>query len=190
MNTPRSKPPVRYQPTADDMLPPGTYTSGIHDADIAADVCRIITEWPQIEEYFIPLFAHLADIADANNARIVFRTIRAQDARLKIMTAMLEKSPVHADKTAKYDELIAEFKSINGMRNDYAHGMWLTEDIERKVYLASDLDNYFGHGVPRVVLRSETTGILDRTRKLLFALLENRKALALSRALRQPKEQP
>jgi hypothetical protein len=189
VNTPRTKPPVRYQPSADDLLPPGIYTSGIHDAEIAADVCRIITEWPHIEEHFIPLFAQLTGITDINSARIVFRTVISQDARLKIMKAMLEKAPHHADKTIKFDELIAEFKSLNGARNEYAHAIWWTED-QGKVYLSSDLDTYFGYGTPRLVPRNETTNILSRTKKLLHDLLENRKAWGLALALMQYKEQP
>jgi len=189
MNTPRTKPPVRYQFSLDDMLPPGSYTSGIHNTEIATDVCRIITEWPHIEEQFIPLFAQLTGINDINSARIVFRTIVSQDARLKIMMAMLEKSPHHADKAVKFDELIAEFKSLNGARNEYAHALWWTED-RGDVYLSSNLDTYFGYSEPRVMPKNETKQILARTKKLLLDLLANHKAWRLALELMQPKEQP
>src|ERR1041385_6040092 len=127
MNTPRTKPPVRYSPKL-RKAPEGMYSSGIANMGLAAVIGNIITFWPHLEEHAVGLFGELVGIEDEASANLVFRTIINQNTRLDIMRAMLERSPQHKEKTLELDRMIADFSSLNGTRNAYAHGLWYTHE--------------------------------------------------------------
>jgi hypothetical protein len=91
VNTPRTKKPKRYSgstPGADDK----EYQRGIMNEEMRGFVGFIITYWAHIEERMVPFFADLTGIDNEPNARIVFRSIINQKARISIMRALLEKS--------------------------------------------------------------------------------------------------
>lgn len=130
MNTPKSKMPKRYTRKPAE---PGTHKGFIQDPEVAALLGRMISQWSHIEEMMVDLFRELTTIQDHGVARIVFRSIIAQSAREKIMRAALERALVHKAKPAIYDELISEFMALNGIRNDYVHGLWWTDEQQRTI---------------------------------------------------------
>ena len=50
------------------------------------------------------------------------------------MRALLQKAPHNAHLSKEYDEIIDEFKSINQIRNDYVHGVWMVQNDTRAVF--------------------------------------------------------
>jgi len=75
MNTPRTKPPVRYTTPGKSKLPSGVYSVGIQNQQFAALLGTFLSLWPQIEEMMVGLFAELLEMEDEASARLVFRSI-------------------------------------------------------------------------------------------------------------------
>ena len=141
MNTPRSRPLRRYSVEMDD-TPDGEYTAGIEQEKMAAAVGYLITVWPHIEEHMVDVFAELIGATDKHDARLIFRTIINQKARLDIMRSMLEGSPRHKEKDGELEEIIAEYSALNTRRNKYAHGLWWTYQDGARFFLEEETDTY------------------------------------------------
>ncbi|MBK8160566.1 MAG: hypothetical protein IPK59_17940 [Rhodospirillaceae bacterium] len=129
------------------------------------------------------VFGDLIGVEDESSARLIFRSIINQKARIQIMTAMLEKAPQHADRTIFFDELIKEYKDLNGIRNAYAHGLWYTHDDGETIYLEAETEYHSFLNKTEVTLK-ELLGVLKRYEILQGKLLDRRRALMLAKALK------
>jgi hypothetical protein len=135
MNIPRSRPLIRYTNQRKikgrrPRNPDGHYISGLHNPEIAELVGAIVATLPQIEERMIEIMALL--LGGGNTpARQVFRTLVSEDARVKVMRALLEHSPINKDKGQEFDDIIDLFVEVKKRRNAYAHGLWSTHDSGR-----------------------------------------------------------
>ena len=139
MNTPRSKPPKRFTNQRPRKIgrtpePDGEYKNGLFNDDYLNLVGKIITYLPNLEERMIEFMALLMG-GDQAPARQVFRSLNSEDAKLKILTSLLEDSPLNKNKGAEYDEAISLFATVKKKRNAYAHGLWYTHESSR-VWLA------------------------------------------------------
>ena len=189
MNTPRTKPPVRYSPKLGD-APEGMYSAGIANMGLATAVGCIITYWPHTEEHMVTLFGELVGIEDDASARLVFRSIINQNTRLAIMRAMLEKSPQHKTQPLDLDELISEFASLNGTRNAYAHGLWYTHEDGKRIFIEEETAAYDKFLDKREVTSKELENVLSRMVELVGKLIERHKRVMLARELASPQTPP
>ena len=176
MNTPRSKPSVRWtKPTRKG--PPKTAAYwGIKDPEIAASLGFMISYWSQVEERMIWfLNALLRGNRDTTPvamqaARLIFRSIASENARIKVMTALLEMAPHNAGRGPKFDEVLAEFSALNQLRNKYVHGLWRTETNESgfvgRVLLADPRQDMSGHGALHAVKATEINAVTSRMSRL------------------------
>lgn len=168
MNTPKSKAPKRY---SRKQWKTGTHSGFIQNDEIAALLGRFISKWTHIEEMMIGLFMELTTIQHQGIARITFRSIFAQSARVKIMKAALQEALVHKSKPASFDELIDEFMALNAIRNDYVHGLWWTDDAQPpRTILQVELATW-DHAVDgREVTKAEIEGNMQRMDALAYKL--------------------
>ena len=188
MNTPRSKPPERYEgPKFGKVL--GTLKAGIHNNELLFAVGFIGTYWPHTEELMSAFFGELLGIEDESSARQVFRSIVNQRVRITIMKTMLEKSPAHQSKTAVFDEIIAEYSSLNSARNTYLHGLWYTAN-DNRVYLEEATDDYDRFLDSREVKVREVEALIKRVGVFNKRLLERAETRTLARALSSPQKPP
>ena len=165
MNTPRSKPPVRFgqftrkwNPTPD-----GHYRQGLYVESIVNGVGRIVTTFPILEQGMI---AVLEDLLGGNApARQVFFSIVNQKTRIDVMRSLLEHSSINKDKSIWYDLVIDEFKAVSVMRNEYAHGLWWTLDKTR-AFISKDEATSVAMGQWREVTAQELEKAYDRMVKL------------------------
>ena len=152
MNTPRSKPIIRWNTPRKKTKrlpnsPDGRYFGGLHNDEIAKYVTYIITILPHIEEQIIEIMALLMGDASAP-ARQVFRSLNSEEARVKVMRALLETTRHNETKGREFDEVIDLFVEIKNKRNAYAHGLWWTHEGGR-VFLeehSPDFTATFGAG--------------------------------------------
>jgi hypothetical protein len=132
----------------------------------------MLSVWPHVEEFMIHVFSDLTGIEDHDSARLIFRSIINQNARISIMKTMLEKSPLHADKPEYFDRLIEEFVALNKLRNGYAHGIWRTDDKTNRVYLETETEAYADVAKRREVTADELMSVakqmVDLREKILL----------------------
>lgn len=111
--------------------PDGRYTGSITDASLAAALGQVITQWAHLEDRMIIVMHDL--ISDEPNlpARQIFRAIINQQARIKVLRALLQRSRRNKGKSADFDAVIDEFSAINDLRNSFLHGLWYTHESGR-----------------------------------------------------------
>jgi hypothetical protein len=174
MNTPRTKPPKRFDPrerlaSTKRQRKRGTYSGGIGNHQAALLLGYITSTWVHVEESMLPVFQNLTAMKDRYQARIVFRTIVSQEARIKIMMSLLEKAPSNYKLPSWYDEAIAEFSSCNTIRNKYVHGLWNTH-ADGSLHLTETSHDIILGADMRHVPITELEAFLDRIIKLQAAV--------------------
>lgn len=189
MNTPRTKPLVRFgQPhKIKPDGPNGHYVAALTNDLFVLAVGRIATYFPALENGMTDF---MADLMGGENppARQVYFSIVNQNARIKVMTAMLEQSSVNVNKDGSYDKILSDFNGIKNSRNDYLHGLWWTHDSGR-VFLASpDPDEFSWHWGREVVIQ-ELEGVVQRMNDLASRLNEIRSRRFREGAQRQASHQ-
>ncbi|TAJ84546.1 hypothetical protein [Reyranella sp.] len=173
MNTPKSRKPRRYIApglNADPADEEGNYEPSILQPFLAEVMGNILTLWPHIEGHMIIIFSELIGAEDVGNARLMFRSIINQKARISVMKAMLEKSPDHIETSDWYDRIIDEFAALNRIRNIYAHGLWYTHKQTQRLYLDEETDNYESRGPRREVKVAELQALAERMSAFVDAL--------------------
>jgi hypothetical protein len=138
MNTPKTpKAPKRWKPrTPRVQLKGGLW--GICDISMAAVFGRLISYWPHVEEHMIIVFEELisgehtqTNEAVYRSSREIFLSIRSPSARITVMRFLLQEAHHNKEKNVIYDEIIAEFDSLNDIRNQYVHGRWLWNEDDK-----------------------------------------------------------
>ena len=189
MNTPRTKPLVRFgQPVKMGREGPnGHYVAALTNDLFVLAVGRIATYFSSLENEMINV---MADLMGGENppARQVYFSIVNQNARIKVMTAMLEQSSVNIDKDGSYDKILSDFTGIKNSRNDYVHGLWWTHDSGR-VFLASPDPDEFSWHCGREVIIQELEGVVHRMDDLAGRLKEIRSRRYREGAQRQASRQ-
>jgi hypothetical protein len=172
MNTPSTKPisrVARKRSFPARKPPRDGWTEGIHNARFAELVGQIITSLPLIEEKMIRFLSRLLGYPGTGDdpARQIFRTIESQRARINLMQALLQNAHINHSKPAKFDAVVALFKSVKDRRDDLAHGLWYTHESGR-VFLAK-ASNDMGLLLPsmrREVSINELNCDVERMREL------------------------
>jgi hypothetical protein len=99
-------------------------------------------------------------------ARPIFYGITGQNARIKVMRAMLERSAHNARKGSEFDLIITDFAALNDRRNKYVHGLWYTFE-DGTVWLSESAVNALHFLEWRVVQIDEIDGALAEMGALL-----------------------
>ncbi len=126
--------PVRKQPG-------GQWTAALTNEKYQTILGELVSYWVQIEERMIEFLRML--LGSHAPARQIFRAITAQNVRLNVMRALLERSRLNKDKSGEYDAIISEFASLNDRRNIYVHCLWSTHESGRVFLAESSIDD--GH---------------------------------------------
>lgn len=176
MNTPKTPKPLRRynaEPRKRPLSLPGGYW-GIKEPAAAALFGQLVSYWPHVEDAIIPVFYELVSghsLSGENQGAVratreIFRSIVSQQLRIKIMKKLLEESPHNSGKGEIYDEVIEEFYSINKIRSDYVHGLWLWNHNDKKLLLYKPSAEHMFTTEPRHVSTREFETVLDRMRVL------------------------
>ena len=174
MNTPpKPKPPKRIDTLGLDVkLPDGELRMGLLDPDLAQIIGRIVGQWTHAEEAMSMLLAAIAGISESAG-RNAFRSILNQHARITVMRNLLEKSHEAVSLGPEYDAFLDEFEKLNGLRNQYLHSVWLTDDRTGKVYLIEAETTHFAHLDPRRITAKELTAVEDRIISLRQSVIDH-----------------
>lgn len=84
----------------------------------------VASEYVRLEHKMVTVFKVLMGIEDSDNANASFYSIRAPRARIDLMKDVLEKSRYNQKRPIEYDEILAEFGALTGLRNVYVHANW------------------------------------------------------------------
>jgi hypothetical protein len=144
MNTPPKK--RRHAPEFPDQsgLPEsGQYVGSLNNAEYAKRFAWILSEFEQAEALMPDVLAILLGATDTRSVGYVYRSLRNPNIRQAVMKALLEKAPLNKDRGTEFDALLSEYGSIRTARNEYAHGLWYTED-DGTVLLARSAEHGFG----------------------------------------------
>jgi len=176
MNTPRSKPPKRYKRNrakrTETKLPDGHYRNRLpSNTEQAALLGELVAYWTQVEEQMIEFLGVL--LGDRTlPTRQIFRSLPSEQARIKLLTALLEEAPINNDKGPEYDDIIRDFKALNTARNKYVHGLWCIHDSGR-IFLAEATPEEHPVVAPRrEITADELTTTLRRMGDLWKAILK------------------
>ena len=173
MNTLRSKPIKRFDkarhPKNPD-LPQGMFNGGIKDEQILLTLGKLISTWTHLEERMIYIFGILTK-TERGAAREIFRSVIAQEVKIKMMRFLLEETEGHAQQPPFFDKVLDEFQSLNTSRNKYVHGLWYHN--EKATYLSSsDPARHPFETVTRKVKASELDAFLERANTLAAAITQ------------------
>lgn len=127
-------------------------------------------------------------------ARQIFRSIVSNEARKKVMLGLLERAQINRSKDRFYDDIIAEFYSLNGIRNDYIHGLWATHESGR-VFLTVESVDDFHFLAAREVKSTDLEATIEQMHKLNRKLIDHliarvKKRTAEGGTLTAPPPQP
>ena len=117
--------------------------------------------------------------------RQIFRAIVSQDARIKVLRAMLEQALINKEREEIYDEIIDEFEALNRNRNKLVHGLWSTHDETGRVFLANPGLDDFHFIAPRQVNLDELERVIRRMEALLVKINRQVFRLPLEAAFRR-----
>jgi hypothetical protein len=168
MNPPRTKPIIRYskRPPVKKKIqhgPDGGYSSGIGNPRFAQIIGYIVSLLPHVEERMILIMAVLlGGDPQSSPAQQIFRSLNSEDARVKILTSLLEHCRHNDARGPEYDEIIALFVEIKKKRNAYAHGLWWTHDSGRMFLEEASPDTFSSFLTRREVQIGELNAALKR----------------------------
>ena len=146
-----------------------SYEKGILNDDFAKLLGKITACWPHVEEQMICILRDLVAGHAQVPARQIFRSIISEAVRIKIMTSLLEHSPVNANKGKFYDEIISIFRVLNKKRNEWVHGLWWTRN-DGKMFVTKESVQDYSYGKGRHVRVREMEILLKKMLTLIDKL--------------------
>jgi hypothetical protein len=169
MNTPSTKPPIRWSTTKHSHH---DWTSerlfGIHNPAIATAYALTMSYWPHVEEQMIDFLAELMTGRPDREpdslycATQIFRARINRNTSIEIMKVLLESTPVNSSKPPLFDEIIKDFCAMNKTRNKYIHGLWWTS--ENKVLLSQTSKEIESYTKPREIKLTELNDFQSKMR--------------------------
>jgi hypothetical protein len=169
MNTPSTKPPVRYSHAKRkrENTPTGTYIQNLEDEKFLLHLGAIASRWPQVEELMTNVLGDLLGVTGSNiPLRQLYRSIVNAKIRIDILRNLLQRTQRNADKGPEYDELIDEFAAVNKLRNKYLHGLWSTHQQTGATYFAEPSTDDFIFLTSRKIEVDELEAVLIRVNGL------------------------
>lgn len=147
----------------------GAYSAGLWNDSHAALLGKIAGSMPQVEELMIDLTALL--LGDpAMPARSIFRGIAGDEARVKVLRALLERAETNTRRGPKFDAAIAGYAAARRRWRAYVHGLWYTH-ANGRTFLAAPTGDAASFLVAREVKTAELEAELDRLEELTGTLL-------------------
>jgi hypothetical protein len=157
---------------------PGTYGAGIRNAEMLELFGVIMSDWVHIEEAMIEVMNLLVFVdfdiqrlaASRGNGflpgRQIFRSMRANGVRAKMMLNLLNQYPGNATKDELCDDIIKEFQRLVNLRNDYAHGLWWTKE-DGRVFLQTENIDVMSFNRKKHIPKSQFESFNQRAGKLM-----------------------
>jgi hypothetical protein len=175
MNTTRTKEFKRYSeqrhPANRDLPSPGAFAGGVEDPEILSLLGKLVGTWSHLEEAMIYVFATLSGMKRRGPSREIFRSIIAQEVKIRMMRFLLEESEINAEQPPFFDVVLDKFQSLNSTRNKYIHGLWFNG--QGVTYLSStDPARHPFETVTRKIVAKELQDFLKRTSELTGAITE------------------
>lgn len=101
----------------------------------------ILSEFEHLDSTMMPqVLWRLMGTKHSDVAGYIYRTLRNPRIKYSILETLLEKSSVNAGHADEYDRILALYREVRGIRNNYAHGLWYTNE-DGKVFLAKSDDD-------------------------------------------------
>ncbi len=117
--------------------PPGKWTEGIQNVEIAGLVGQLLAYLPHIEERMIAVLARLLGhpAVEDGPARQVFRAVISAKAKVDLLKALVSNAYINQTKPELFEDVIELFEKVTLKRHRFAHGLWFTHETGR-VFLA------------------------------------------------------
>jgi hypothetical protein len=93
------------------------------EAEIVAHIGRLMTQWANLESWFIKLLAVLLR-CDSHRAELVFYTITTAVTRRTLLSRLLMVYVTDEQLRDKFTNLLDRFKSVTETRNKFAHAQY------------------------------------------------------------------
>ncbi len=187
MNTKTAEPLKRWSfPTSQEKInsPSGEYTFGIHNKKFAQALGGLVGQWTRVEEEMIAILRILLGGERNAPAREIFNSLVSERMRYDLMKLLLEQTPINRNREPVYDEVLTEFWSLRGIRNDYVHGLWATHD-SGKVFLSPRATNDLLYPRQRRISVKQVTHEAKRmrelTKKIIIIAFQERRQRMLAR---------
>ena len=103
-------------------------------------------------------------------ARSIFRGMAGDEARVKVLRALLERAETNTRKGPQFDAAIAGYAAARRRWRAYVHGLWYTHENGR-TFLAAPTGDAASFLVAREVKTAELEAELDRLGELTGTLL-------------------
>jgi hypothetical protein len=145
--------------------PHGAYRVGIYDNKFAQALGELVGLWTHVEEEMIMILRILLGSEQAP-ARQIFNSLSSERIRYDIMKLLLEGTPINLNRERVYDDVLTEFWSLRGIRNDYVHGLWLTHS-SGKVFLSPKSTDAYSFLRQRHVPLTQVTHPAKRMHELI-----------------------
>jgi hypothetical protein len=170
--------PKRWQPPPVKMdAPEGRYTAGISNPNILFLYGSAVAQWTHIEELMIEVLQWLLfvdakiikEVGEKSRGHIpgsqIFRSVGTHNYRIKLMKNLLSRFIGNLKKDPLYDEIIDDFASLGGKRNDYVHSKWWTHESGR-VFMRKQVMDDFVFGTKEEVKVDEFVEFFKKIQEL------------------------
>jgi hypothetical protein len=170
MNTPRKI--KRHSPLPFNPHARGHFALNASNPEIAVPLSILITEFVHLEAMMERVLSVLLGTDDVRTVGYVYRAIISPKGRQDLMQQLLTLAPINQRHGGEYDEILAEFRSLNLERNKYAHGKWWTHIENGESWLSSHDQHGFGLGAAHTVKADDLDPVIRRIRGLVLDIYE------------------
>ncbi|MDQ6701726.1 MAG: hypothetical protein M3Z96_00735 [Pseudomonadota bacterium] len=158
--------------------PRGDYKYGIHNKKFAQALGELVGQWTRVEEEMIAILRILLGGERNAPAREIFNSLVSERVRYDLMKLLLEQTPINRNREPVYDEVLTEFWSLRGIRNDYVHGLWATHECGKVFLSLKSTDDSFYLRQRHVSLNQmthEAKRMRELTQKILVIEIQERR---------------
>ncbi|MGE0628147.1 MAG: hypothetical protein AB7O43_10015 [Hyphomicrobiaceae bacterium] len=153
---------------------PGQWSYGLFNQKHATRYAQFLSQFEVIESSMPFRLAQLMGLNDDKQiqaAGYVYRTLRNPSIRLEVMRTLLHKAPHNKNKPDSWDYMLSEYSVVRNTRNDYAHGLWFTNDIDSTVLLAKSDPHGFAFMEAEPISTDVMDEALQRLRRLMLTVI-------------------
>ena len=137
--------------------PGGTYAGGIYNEHFAARIGQLAAAWGHLDEALADILYDLLGHDYKLPLRQVYRSIVSPEARIAMLSTLLEKTELNQSKSRWYDDVLTEFRTLKSTRNDFLHDLWWTFEDGRMFISKIEADAHSFIAVEKLRLVRSTT---------------------------------
>ena len=121
----------------------------------------LASEFVFLEQKMADILSILLGTTTPEISGYVMRAIKSPKGRMDVMRDLLELAEHNKELPPSFDAAIDEFRSINGLRNDYIHGEWWTY-TDGQTYVSIFDEHGFGLVAGKPVGKTELQAVRGR----------------------------